>query len=205
MIKPEEINPIKHKVKHHYTLYVRNMVCPRCKSVISDELNKLNLSVLDVRLGEVDLSEEPTSVELKTIQHVLHLNGFELLVDKREELVEKIKIAVIELIRTGEIENLKVNLSDYLSAYTGKDYHHLSSAFSDIEGTTIARYVLLQKIERVKELISYNELTISQIAFQLGYSSVAHLSAQFKSITGITTSDFKKESSKLRKPLDQVS
>lgn len=180
------------------------MVCPRCISVVTEEMKKLQLPVQAVRLGEVDLAQEPNAVQVNAIKRVLNAQGFELLEDRKAELVEKTKVAVIELIRTGEIESLQVNLSDYLAEYTGKDYHYLSAAFSEQEGVTIARYVVLQKIERVKELIRYNELTLSQIAYQVGYSSVAHLSAQFKQVTGITTSEFKKENTRPRKPLDQV-
>lgn len=180
------------------------MVCPRCISVVKEEMHKLDLQVDDVRLGEVDLTDEPGTQKKEEIRKALTKQGFELLEDRKAELVEKVKVAVIELIRTGEIENLQVNLSDYLADYTGKDYHQISTAFSEQEGVTIARYVVLQKIERVKELIRYNELTLSQIADQLGYSSVAHLSAQFKQVTGVTTSGYKKESTWPRKPLDQV-
>ena len=187
-----------------HTVHIKNMVCPRCISVVTDEFNKLELPVTHVRLGEVDLTQEPTAQQLAAIKGALQAQGFELLEDKKAELVEKVKVAIINLIRTGEIESLQVNLSDYLASYTGRDYHYLSTAFSEQEGVTIARYVVLQKIERVKELISYNELTLSQIAYQLGYSSVAHLSAQFKQVTGMTTSDYKKESTSPRKPLDQV-
>lgn len=186
------------------TLYIRNMVCPRCVSVVREEMEKLELHVLDVRLGEVDLAGEPSSAQVERIKRVLDQEGFQLLVDKKAELVEKVKLAIIDLIRTGEIMSMKVNLSDYLAEFTGKDYHYISAAFSEQEGVTITRYVVLQKIERVKELIRYNELSISEIAYQLDYSSVAHLSAQFKQVTGFTTSDFKKESTWPRKPLDQV-
>lgn len=186
------------------TLYIRNMVCPRCISVVRNELEKLNLPVLDVRLGEVDLSGEPGTKQKEQIRTVLAAQGFEILEDKKSELVEKVKRAVIELIRSGKMEELQVNLSDYLAEYTGVDYHYISAAFSEQEDITLARYVVLQKIERVKELINYNELTLSQIAYQLGYSSVAHLSAQFKQVTGITTSVYKKGNTWPRKPLDQV-
>lgn len=186
------------------TLFVRNMVCPRCISVVRHEIEKLNLPVVDVRLGEVVLAEEPDVRKTGEIRDALASHGFELLDDRKAGMVEKVKAAVIELIRTGAIENLQVNLSDYLAEYTGKDYHYISAAFSEQEGVTLARYVVLQKIERVKELIMYNELTLSQIAYQLGYSSVAHLSTQFKQVTGVTTSEFKKGNTWPRKPLDQV-
>ncbi len=194
----------KKNVHHLHTLHIKNMVCPRCISVVTEEMKKLQLPVQNVRLGEVELQNEPTAVQVDAIKKALQAHGFELLEDRKTELVEKIKITVIELIRTGKIENLQVNLSDYLAENIATDYHYLSSTFSEHEGVTITRFVVLQKIERVKELIRYNELTLSQIAYQLGYSSVAHLSGQFKHITGITTSDFRKESTRPRKSLDQV-
>jgi len=180
------------------------MVCPRCISVVTEVISKLKLPHLSVRLGEADLAKEPAKTELEQVKQLLAAHGFELLEDKKTELVERVKVVVIELIRSGEIENMQINLSEHLSEQTATDYHYLSSAFSEQEGVTIARYLVLQKIERVKELIRYNELTLSQIAYQLGYSSVAHLSAQFKQITGVTTSEFKKESTMPRKPLDKV-
>jgi AraC family transcriptional regulator len=186
------------------TLYIRNMVCPRCISVVKHEMEKLDLPVVEIRLGEVDLTTELNADLTDKVRDALAGHGFELLEDRKAGLVENVKTIVIELIRTGAIEDLHVNLSNYLAERIGKDYHYISTAFSEQEGVTLARYMVLQKIERVKELIKYNELTLSQIAHQLGYSSVAHLSAQFKQITGATPSEFKKGNTWPRKPLDQV-
>lgn len=187
-----------------YTLHIKNMVCPRCIKVVKDELQLLQLPVKEVRLGEALLERKPSEDELSDLKGALSDNGFELLEDKKAGLVEQIKVAVIELIQSGKVENLQVNVSDYLANVLEKDYNYLSSLFSTEEGLTIARYVVLQKVERIKELISYHELTFSEIAYQLGYSSVAHLSNQFKQVTGITPSDFKNSTSKFRKPLDRV-
>lgn len=187
-----------------HILHIRNMVCPRCLRVVSEELEKLELQPLGIQLGEVKLLHEPSSEQLQKLREVLLQNGFELLEDKRAELVEKIKIAIIELIRSGEVENLNTNISEYLSKAVGRDYHYLSGLFSAEEGLTIARYVVLQKIERVKELLTYNELSLSQISYQLGYSSVAHLSAQFKQVTGMSPTEYKKASDQARKPLDKI-
>ena len=187
-----------------YTLHIRNMVCPRCIKVVTEELDKLNLPVQEVKLGEAILTQEPSQQELLKVKLALVTEGFELLEDPKAELVEKIKIAVINLLRTGKVEELNMNLSSYLSDLLGKDYNTLSALFSAAEGLTIARYMVLQKIEMAKELLDYNELSLSQIADKLGYSSVAHLSNQFKQVTGLTPSDYKKSSSVARKPLDQL-
>ncbi|MBF8962866.1 helix-turn-helix domain-containing protein [Pontibacter sp. FD36] len=187
-----------------HTLHIRNMVCPRCLKVVTQELDKLDLNPIAIQLGEVKLEQEPTTEQLQKLREALQENGFELIEDKKTELVEKIKIAIIELIRSGEVENLNINISDYLAQSIGRDYHYLSTLFSAEEGLTIARYVVLQKVERAKELLAYNELSLSQISFQLGYSSVAHLSAQFKQVTGMSPSEYKKAAAPLRKPLDNV-
>lgn len=187
-----------------HTLHIRNMVCPRCLKVVNQELDKLNLHPVAIQLGEVRLEEEPTPQQLQQLREALQENGFELIEDKKAEQVEKIKIAIIELIRSGEVENLNINVSDYLAQSLGRDYHYLSTLFSAEEGLTIARFVVLQKVERVKELLMYNELSLSQISFQLGYSSVAHLSAQFKQVTGMSPSEYKKAAAPMRKPLDNV-
>ncbi len=180
------------------------MVCPRCIKVVTEELQRLGQPVLNVSLGEALLEEEPSEKGLALIKHALSANGFELLEDKKTEVAEQIKHTIIELIRSGGAEHLQVNLSDYLAKTLDKDYTYLSSLFSAEEGTTIARYVVLQKVERCKELLSYEELTLSQIADRLGYSSVAHLSNQFKQITGQTPSEYKKDTAHPRKPLDKV-
>lgn len=187
-----------------YKLHIRNMVCPRCIKVVTEELEKLQLPVQEITLGEATLTTEPSQQELVMIKQKLAAEGFELLEDPKAELVEKVKIAVINLLRSGKVEELHVNLSDYLSELLNRDYNTLSALFSAAEGVTIARYMVLQKIEMAKELLDYNELSLSQIADKLGYSSVAHLSNQFKQVTGLTPSAYKKSSAVARKPLDQL-
>lgn len=187
-----------------YTLHIKNMVCPRCIKVVTEELQRLNQPVLEVSLGEALLKGEPSEKGVSEIKDALSANGFELLEDKKTEVAEQIKRTIIQLIHSGEVENLQVNLSDYLAKALDKDYSYLSSLFSAEEGITIARYVVLQKVERCKELITYEELTLSQIAYQLGYSSVAHLSNQFKQVTGLTPSEYRKSTAHPRKPLDKV-
>ena len=180
------------------------MVCPRCLKVVGEELEKLQLTPVDIQLGTVELATEPSPGQLEQLKQALLQNGFELLEDKKAELVEQVKLAIIELIRSGKVENLSTNISDYLTEAVGRDYHYLSSLFSTEEGVTIARYVVLQKVERVKELLDYNELSLSQISYQLGYSSVAHLSSQFRQVTGMSPSEYKKSATPSRKPLDQL-
>ncbi|MEJ8757055.1 AraC family transcriptional regulator [Pontibacter sp. H259] len=192
------------QTNHTHTLHIRNMVCPRCIKVVTEELEKLQLPVQEVKLGEATITREPTPTEVEQITAALHQNGFELIKDTKAELAESIKIAIIDLLRSGEVEELHVNLSDYLADKFGKDYNTLNTLFSASEGITIARFMVLQKIELIKELITYNELSLSQIAYKLGYSSVAHLSNQFKQVTGITPSAYKSGNELSRKPLDKV-
>lgn len=188
-----------------YTLQIRNMVCPRCIKVVTEALQQLELPLQEVKLGEAILTHEPTAAQVSALEKILSTEGFDLINDPRTEISEKIKIAIIELLRSGRVEELHVNLSDYLAELLGKDYNTLSTAFSASEGITIARFMVLQKVEMAKELLDYNELSLSQIADRLGYSSVAHLSGQFKQITGVTPSAYKNNSQVSRKPLDQVS
>ncbi|MBV6643931.1 MAG: AraC family transcriptional regulator [Cyclobacteriaceae bacterium] len=179
------------------------MVCDRCIEAVAEEFKQLRIPVKSIALGEV-LLEELLSSELKTLlQEALKRRGFEMLEDKNAQLIERIKALVIESIhRTSE--PLKTNYSTYLERGIAKDYRTLSQLFSEVEGITIERYIILQKVERVKELLVYNELNSSQIAYQLGYSSVQHLSGQFKKVTGMSPSTFKKLQKPSRRSLDSV-
>jgi len=178
------------------------MVCDRCKTAVNGVFEKLNLATKSIVLGEVELEEKALDDErYERVKQALENLGFELLEDKRKMLVAQIKGAVVDLVHYTK-ESLKVNLSDFLASKLNTDYSSLSSVFSAEEKNTIEHYYIQQKIERVKELLSYGELTLSEIAFQLNYSSVAHLSAQFKKETGITPSEFKQDLK--RKTLDQV-
>lgn len=181
------------------------MVCDRCKLAIKNQLNDLKLDPISVELGEVDFGETVlTSDQIKQIKASIEPIGFELLDDKNSTLVEKIKTLIIELVHRND-EPIQVKLSDYIRTHLNYDYHYLSNLFSSIEGTTIEHYYIEQKIEKVKELLVYDELTLSEIAFQMGYSSVAHLSGQFKKITGLTPSHFKKlKDARQRTPLDKL-
>ena len=178
------------------------MVCDRCKMAVETVFEKLDLHPTNVILGEVELGDEVLAAgKYQDVKTALENLGFELLEDKRKALVAQIKAAIVKLAHYAK-EPLKVNLSEYLSQKLGADYSSLSVAFSAEENNTIEHYYIQQKIEKAKELLSYGELTLSEIAFQLNYSSVAHLSAQFKKEAGITPSEFKQDLK--RNTLDRV-
>lgn len=183
-------------------LYIKNMVCDRCKMAVETVFENFGLHPANVTLGEVDLKEEILSdTQYRDVKESLEQLGFELLEDRRKATVTQIKAAIVGLAHYTQ-EPLKVNLSDYLADKLNADYGYLSGVFSTEEKNTIEHYYIQQKIEKAKELLSYGELTLSEIAFQLNYSSVAHLSAQFKKETGITPSQFKQDLK--RKTLDKV-
>lgn len=181
------------------------MVCDRCIRVVRQELEQLGLRVEEVRLGEVEVPAELTPQQLLEVQSTLEKNGFELLNDRRTALVESIKTLVIE-----EVQHLKgnkpesMNFSGYLAEKTGYDYSYLSHLFSTETGTTIEQYLIAQRIEKVKEWLQYDELSLSEMAWRLGYSSSAHLANQFKKQTGQTPGQYKRGATPARKTLDQV-
>jgi len=185
------------------TLYIKNMVCNRCKMVVKAELEKLGLKPLSVHLGEVSLLDEISSHDKARISERLKFFGFELLEDRKTQISEQIKTTIINLVHYA-MEPLKVNLSAYLSEQLDSEYTNLSAVFSEVENQTIEKYFIAQKIEKAKEMLTYDELTLSEIAYQLNYSSVAHLSAQFKKVMGITTTAYKLGSRDNRKTLDEV-
>lgn len=184
-------------------VYIKNMVCNRCIMVVKNELEKLGFHPVNLTLGEVELDKKVSDNEKSTINHHLQTFGFELIDDKKSRLIGHIKSLIIELVHHQNSE-LKNNLSNFLSNKLHHDYTYLSNLFSEVEGTTIEKYFIAQKIEKVKELLVYDELTLSEIAFQLNYSSIAHLSNQFKKVTGLTPSHFKNIKAGKRKPLDEV-
>lgn len=178
------------------------MVCPRCIMVVESTLVKLSIPFVAIDLGEVTL-EQPLSSELRSqLETELQKIGFQLIDEKKDRLVEQVKVLLVKLIYDNV--ELKVNLSDYLSDKLSMDYTYISNQFSEMEKTTIEKYFIAQKIERVKELLRYDEMSLSEIAFQLNYSSVAHLSGQFKRVTGLTPSQFKQKGDLQRRPIDQV-
>ena len=166
------------------------MVCIRCKMLVKSELAKLGLHYAYVDLGEANIMEEITREQFSQLGNALKKSGLELMDDKKSILVEKIKTVIIELVHDND-DQIKVNLSDYLGDKLNHNYTYLANLFSEIKGTTIEKFYLAHKIEKVKELMVYEELTLSEIAYRLHYSSVAHLSAQFKKMTGLTPSHFK--------------
>lgn len=184
-------------------LYIKNMVCNRCIMVVRNELDRLGYKVINVKLGEATVEGEITPEDKKHIGDVLMPFGFELIDDKKSRIIEKVKNVIIDLVHFHD-NKAQTNLSDVLSEALHLDYNYLSNIFSEVEGTTIEKYFIAQKIERVKELLVYDELSLSEIAFRLNYSSVAHLSSQFKKVTGLTPSHFKQVGENKRKPLDEV-
>jgi AraC-like DNA-binding protein len=181
------------------------MVCDRCVRVVREELGKIGLDVRSVSLGEAIVAGEASSLDKEGIRAALVGNGFELIEDRRVRTVERIKLAILRLVQGDEDDqSRKLALSHHIAREVGQEYHTLSSIFSSIEGTTIEHYTILQRIERAKELLKYGELTLSEISYKLGYSSVQHLSAQFKKVTGMTPSRFKKIVENMRKPVDLV-
>ena len=186
------------------TIYIKNMVCNRCIKVVKEELEKLGLQIKNIILGEVELTVEPTKAQFQNIKNVLEQNGFELIEDRRVKTIEKIKSVVISTIYDDEKILDKKNFSEIIESEVGMEYHYLSALFSSLESITIEQYIILQKVERVKELLKYNEFNLSEIAYKLGYSSVQHLSNQFKKITGLSASEFKLLTKNMRKPLDKV-
>lgn len=185
-------------------LHIKNMVCNRCIKVVNEELSKLGLQITNIELGKVELQELPDSVKTETIQEVLNANGFELIDDKKSRLIGQIKTLIIQFVHHNKERQENINFSDLLIKEIGYDYSYLSNLFSSVEGTTIEKYIIHQKIEKVKELLVYDELSLNEIASQMNYSSVQHLSSQFKKITGLSPSHFKKVKENKRKPLDQV-
>lgn len=179
------------------------MVCNRCIMAVQKEIDKLGLEIKNIKLGEVTLGTELTAKQKIKLDAAFVPLGFEVIDDKKSRLIEKIKTVIIELVHHQD-SNIKSNLSEILSSKLHHDYNYLSNLFSEVEGTTIEKYFIAQKIEKVKELLVYDELSLSEIALQLNYSSVAYLSNQFKKVTGLTPSHFRQVRTDKRKPLDEV-
>lgn len=184
-------------------VFLKNMVCNRCIMVVENELKKLGFAVGQVQLGEITFNQKVSTENRAAIHEHLFPLGFELIDDKKSRTIAKIKSLVIDMIHHQE-DSASMNLSDYLSDHLHQNYNTLSHLFSEVEGTTIEKYVIAQKIEKVKELLVYDELSLSEIALRLHYSSVAYLSNQFKKVTGLSPSHFKKVAEKKRTPLDEV-
>jgi YesN/AraC family two-component response regulator len=179
------------------------MVCGRCEVAVKSELEKMGLPIIFIKLGEVELSQELSGAEIESLANNLKNLGFELLEDEISKTIEQIKNLVIDLVHYRN-EKIKTNLSTYLSKYLRQDYSALSKLFSEKEGITIEHYFIAQKIEKAKELLVYDELSLSEIAIQLNYSNVAYLSSQFKKVTGFTATQFKKMGDNTRKQIDSL-
>jgi len=185
-------------------LSVKNMVCNRCIRVVREDLEKLGFSIESLELGKLSLIGEISEKEYVLLGESLKSSGFELIEDRLHKLIESVKTLIIEHIHHKKQKPAQLNFSDYLAKETGVNYFELSRLFSSIETITIEKYIIRQKIERVKELLIYGEQQLGEIAFELGYSSVAHLSGQFKKVTGLSTSAFRKLSKPQRKSLDEL-
>jgi AraC-like DNA-binding protein len=179
------------------------MVCTRCKTVVKEELKKLGLRAMVVDLGEVEIMETMSDAQYGQFKAALLKSGLELMDNRKSMLIEKIRNVVIQLVHHTD-KQLKTNFSDFLSEKLGYDYTYMANIFSEVQGITIEKFMIAHKIERVKELLVYDELSLTEISQKLHYSSVAHLSNQFKKITGLTASHFKQLKDKRRKNLENV-
>ncbi len=186
------------------TLYIKNMVCNRCIKVVKDEFEKMDITIEEIELGNVSVSNQLSVRQINEIKIMLAENGFELIDDKKSRLIERIKTVIIEKIHYDQNSLETINNSDYIAKELKHDYSYLSNLFSSVEGITIEKYIINQKIEKVKELLVYDELSLKEISYQLGYRSVQHLSNQFKKVTGLTPSHFKNRKGNKRLPLDEV-
>jgi AraC-like DNA-binding protein len=171
-------------------LYIRNMICAACKLVVKSELEKFGVQCTSIELGEIEINDSLSNEQILEFDKAIRCLGFELMDDKKSYIIEKIKHAIFELVHYSD-QDLKMGYSDYISLKVNHNYNYLSNLFSEVTGTTIERYIITRKIDRVKELLVYDNLNLSEIAFRMNYSSVSHLSAQFKKVTGLTPSYFK--------------
>jgi AraC-like DNA-binding protein len=179
------------------------MVSSRCKALVKQELKSLGLHFMVVDLGEVEIMETISLEQRETLKALLHEAGLELMDDKKAMLIEKIKNVIIEMVHHSD-EMIKTNFSTFLSEELQYDYTYLSNLFSEVQGTTIEQFIIAHKIERIKELIIYGELNITEIAWKMNYSSVAHLSNQFKKMTGLSPTHFKQLKNKRRMPIEEI-
>lgn len=179
------------------------MVCGRCIAAVSNIFNEINVEVKNISLGEVETISDLSEEKLETLENLLEKTGFERIKDSAHQLIEKMKNLIIQKISETDIDE-NFLLSDFLSNRLHKDYSTLSKTFSQNENLTVEQFFILQKIEKVKELLLYNEFTLTEIAGKLGYKSVQHLSSQFRNVTGFTPTEFKKLKVHNRKPLDQI-
>ncbi len=184
-------------------IYIKYMVSNRCKMIVKEELKRLGLHFIMVELGVADIMEDLTSDQMQSLSAALLESGLEVMEDKKAILIEKIKNVIIEMVHhTDEMPN--VNFSHFIAEKLNYDYTYLSNMFSEVQGTTIEQFIILHKIERIKELIIYDELNMTEISYKMNYSSVAHLSTQFKKVTGLSPSHFKQLKDRRRSPLENI-
>lgn len=184
-------------------LFIKNMVCPRCIISVQQIFSDQKIDVKDVVLGEVELVKELSNKQKEKLSQALISVGFELLDNQKNQLIEKIKSLLIQKVQTGNIED-HFSIQKFLSEHIFKEYSSISKLFSEVESITIEQFFILQKIEKVKEWLIYNQLSLAEISYLLGYSSPQHLSAQFKKVTGMTPGYFKKLGPRHRKPIDEI-
>ena len=184
-------------------LYIKNMVCPRCIAAVRNELEQMNLSIISIELGEAEITRDLSTEELEHLDSTLRKLGFELIGDRKSRMIEQIKTEIVYMVHHSD-EILKTNLSAWLADKLHYDYTYLSNLFSEVEGTTIEKYYIAQRIEKVKELLVYDEISLAEIAHSLGYSSAAYLSSQFKKVTGLTPTFYKSVKETKRRNIDEL-
>ncbi|MBQ0907776.1 helix-turn-helix transcriptional regulator [Flavobacterium sp. F-328] len=184
-------------------LYIKNMVCARCIMVVKSVFENMDINPISVELGEVELKHDIPENQKQELVKSLRSIGFDLISDKKSKTIDKIKTLIIDLVQNKN-NDLKINLSNYLSQELRQDYNTLSNLFSEVENTTIEKYFINQKIEKVKELIMYDELSLSEIAYSLNYSTVSHLSNQFKKVTGFSPTFFRNIKTIKRKQIEDL-
>ena len=185
-------------------LNIKNMVCDRCIMVIRQQLEQLNFKIGDIFLGGVEILPDPSESQISQISSTLKVLGFEMIDSEKDKLIDRIRTLIIETIHHTDEPELHINFTELLAQKLNKDYAYLSRLFSESEDSTIEKFIIQQKIEKVKELLQYGQLNLNEIAYKMGYSSSAHLSTQFKGVTGLTPSQFKASAHLDRKALDKV-
>jgi AraC family transcriptional regulator len=185
-------------------LHIKNMVCDRCLMIVRQQIESLGFTVKQVALGQAEIIPDPDEEQMQLISAALKVPGFELINKETDKTVEAIKNVVIELVHHSDLSELNESYSDLISNRLDRDYAYLSRLFSNSQDTTIERFIIQQKVEKIKELLEYGELNLNEIAYRMGYSSSAHLSTQFKSITGLTPSQFKTSEKSSRRAIDKI-
>lgn len=185
-------------------LHIKNMVCERCKMIVHQQLEGLGFTVNDVSLGQAEIAPEPSAEQMQLISAALKLPGFELIDRDSDKTVEAIKNTIIDLVHHSDLSDMHLTFSALIADRLNRDYAYLSRLFSNAQDKTIERFIIEQKVEKIKELLEYGELNLNEIAYRMGYSSSAHLSNQFKAITGLTPTEFKNQQIQTRKGIDQV-